>query len=528
MIFLGISLPPALVFPARAQTGSWETPRSLGMGWFPDLAADSTGRVHVVWSSSNGEGPSENASTDVAASVYDVVMYASSGDGRVWSGKNDIAARLQGGGSEVTRPSILLDPNGLFHLTYRDTAVYYSHAPIASAATAQNWLSPYRISVDQVAYFSRMARDSHGKLHMVYTENVPNSGCPICYHVFYRWSEDNGLNWSGRTDILNQQTGAAKPQILIDPQDNIHVVWEAGQGGSYGQLLDPSTILYAVSYDGGTTWQEPVQFSAPAEVQATPTVTTTIRPAPSNISTATWGKNVTIGQDGNDTLMVVWLAPETDTVFYQVSRTQGVNWQEPRPIPNLWGGWAAYSARLDDYSLATDSAGNLHLALVGRTDPQERRLSLVHLVWDGSRWSSPEVVVTLEETQGVPEWPRLAIGRGNELHLAWFVRPADHIWDANPKFYEVWYTQGRAAAPRLAAVPYPTSTPPPQPTVFIAPSPQPPTPRPDFSGIPVSPDTVNSIYTEQDELTNIAIALVPTSLVVGVVIAVVRLRRRRG
>ena len=63
-----------LLIPASASYGQtedptpgWTEPALLSYGWFPDVAADASGRVHVVWSS--------------GTTGYDVVMYSSTTDG---------------------------------------------------------------------------------------------------------------------------------------------------------------------------------------------------------------------------------------------------------------------------------------------------------------------------------------------------------------------------------------------------------------------------------------------------------------
>jgi hypothetical protein len=110
------------------QQGAWSQPVLMGPGWFPTMAADVSGRVHLAWASTMTIDHSSNTQGE-EYSGYDVVMYASTDDGVEWDGNYDIMARKQSAGSEVTRPSFFADQIGILHMTYRDTTVYYSQAP---------------------------------------------------------------------------------------------------------------------------------------------------------------------------------------------------------------------------------------------------------------------------------------------------------------------------------------------------------------------------------------------------------------
>ncbi len=295
------------------------------------------------------------------------MIYTESPDGQSWKKVNDIAALVEEGGrADATRPALMVDNQGLIHMTYVNTSIYYSHSPVAAAYSASSWSPAMQINGDQIGYFSRMAEDSKNVLHLVYSENAPSLNCPLCYHLYYRQSKDNGSTWSTPVDISVDPTGAAKPQILIDKQDNIHVVWESGQGGGLGQLADPTTVKYTASYDGGKTWSTPVEFASPdVEME----------------------KNITIGEDVNGSLVIAWWGIPKDVVYYQLSDTNGRSWSQPVVISNVWGAWQVYQSRLDDYSMATDSSGNVHLVMVGRLYSGDSTLSVMDLVWNGKTWS---------------------------------------------------------------------------------------------------------------------------------------------
>jgi hypothetical protein len=488
---------------AQADQG-WTEPVLMGPGWFPAITTDLTGAVHLTWSSAIMErDPNVPSLRPSHRRGYDLVLYRHSEDGMNWSETQDIVAFRQSEGSEVTRPSMLIDPDGTFHMTFRYNRVFYSNSRIEDAGSAKSWSRYYPLSVDQVAYFSWLERDSQGRLHVVFTENVRTFDCPICYHLFYRYSNDNGANWSIRTDVSSLPIGVAKPQLIIDADDNLHVVWEAGRGGALGQLSDPTTVMYAASYDGGNSWNRPLEFVVP-DGRA---------------------KNITIGVDGLGQLVVVWLALPENTVYYQVSKDQGRTWSNAEPMTSIRGGFAVYNARLDHYTMAKDGGGNLHLVLVGRVTNEARTLQLLHLSWNGSKWSEPGVITTL--VGDAPEWPRVAVANGNVLHVTWFVRDEDHIFDSDRGDYHVWYANKTINAPYIEPQVFPTPTP--TPAIIPTPTLTIPTPTPVDPSIaedPIKPEQALSVYGELDEMLVMGRALIPAALIILLVVAFIRMRKQ--
>lgn len=417
-----------LASPSYAQDGEevadvvWTQPvpisSSRPSSWFPDVAVDETGTIHVVWAS----GVSVMVA-DGTQDAYDVVMYTSSRDGQTWNDPIDIfSSPYPGFGSyEVTRPTVHSFRNGVLDMTYRYLDVFYAHTPSDQVNYANAKPSVRQLSSFGAAYYSQLAHDSEGLFHLVYTENVYTEQCPNCYHLLYRRSSDNGNEWPILLDISLLPSGSGKPQILIDDKDNVHIVWESGRGGGLGQLADPTSVMYAVSYDSGDTWSLPFEFPAPGGR----------------------ARNPALGISGTNKLIAVWLGLPEARVYYQLSNNRGLRWSEPAPIPGIYG----VESRLDSYAMTTDSAGNVHLVMVGRQNPQRQSLEILHTTWSvqNEEWSDPYIVETYPGD--APEWPRLAIGNGNQLHLTWFVRDQEHIFESDAGRYQVWYASAQLNAP---------------------------------------------------------------------------------
>jgi hypothetical protein len=324
-------------------------------------------------------------------------------------------------------------------------------------------------------------------------DRILNAACSNCADVFYRRSTDGGQTWSLPVNLSKSYPGSVKPQIRIDSRDGVHVVWEEGEDW-YAAAGYPVASVHRYSPDAGNTWARPTVFSAPGD---TP-------------------QQITLGVGREGELIVVWRLVSTDGIFYQRSTDNGGTWSEPTRIPGVEAKeWLPMS--LDGCDAATDSDGNVHLLVLGRlsSDVEKEKevdLSVLHIEWDGEQWLPAKKVFTSIDP---PEWPRIAIGRGNKLFATWFTRDKEHIWDSARGRYQVWaaYSQSRSSA----------QTPVPFPTVGLAPTftpqsnaPSAATPFPalasEGSGLPSGLDT------ERDELLRLAIALSPIGALILVVV----------
>jgi hypothetical protein len=499
MLMIGVLLPASA---ARAQSGGWQQPIQLSetgrFSWFPDVTTDASGRVHIVWSS--------------AESRYDNVMYTTrldaAGGSDSWSRPVDVAAFRQGdlGESAATRPGIVVDKLGNLHLTYTDYGeIFHSKVFQDIAVSPQAWSEPQTVNTETSTYFSRVAVDSRSALHLVYTQNVLTEDCRICFHLYYRSSSDGGDTWSAPTDISLAQVGSAKPQIMVDRNDNVHVVWESGpSGGTLGAVREPTKALYSASYDGGKSWTAPYEFTTGA--------------------LGAQGKNPAIAEDGEGGIVVIWRGAPEQAVYSQVSRDAGRTWSASQRIAGVFTTSPIYGGGLDIYSAATDGAGNVHLVMAGRLDQDQEVLSVLHLTWNGSSWSEPTPIFTYANGD-VPEWPRIAVGLGNQLHATWFTRDKANAFgsDSGTADYRVWYSRVVDDAPAIAPVVYPTLQPTAQPTAAVSVAAVQPTP---VAVSTSSPQTSNAaLRTEMDEVAVILVSVLP---VVGIMAVALLLLRRRG
>lgn len=489
LTILGISV--ATVGSLEAQEPHWGQPMELtlpfpGWDWFPDVAVDGRGDVHLIWSGGH------------CSPIYKkpCLMYWHQRDG-VWQPAYDVFLD-QGAGQSAIRAAIAADRLGRLHLVYLKDFQYIVYQRVwgSHANSALAWSEPRRLSGFGHAYFPDIAIGPDGTLHAVWTEsagNKPSPDCPLgdCADIFYRQSTDGGIRWSPPVNLSRSEVGTMKVHVLADGLGRVHVFWE--EGGDRWVSDRPVGVAYALSTDGGQTWSVPQVFT----------------------HTEGFPRQMMLGVDGQGQIVAIWRLVPGDGIYYQVS-LDGRQWSAPQRIPGIWP--VEGTAVFDDYDVAGDSQGHLHFVVSGRNSPIGPQ-AIFHLEWDGNGWLAPEQVSPYE---GYPEFPRIAVGLGNTLHVAWYSKQ----WPGYEEGQEMrlWYSTRSIPAPAWtpAPMPTPTETPPP-PTRSPFPTPTPfPTVPPDA----VRPFNPATLYTEGDEVTGLLLSLLPVAVLIGLVAVISRARRR--
>jgi len=491
LILLSIVLAPlGGEVAVRAQAGRWSEPVNIsnrpGADWFPDIAVDGQGYPHVVWCGTNQErkpGDQER-------------VFYTAWTGSTWLAPNDLVRH----GQRIKRNALALGQNGDLFLAYReehlahDGVIRLFSAQASEAWSAAAWSSPRIVSAHGHSYMVDLAVDSQGTLHLLFDDR----GYPVddvcvggCADIYYRYSTDDGQTWSIPRNLSQSLVGSSRGQLKVDPSGRIHVTWDDGWDRLEGAGV-PTYSVYRNSADGGITWSTPITVAYPTTGTA----------------------QLVSGADGQGGVMLVWRTTSHDEVFCQWSTDHGESWSSPRTVPGIYA--RPWAIPFDLYDLATDSVGHIHLLVVGREIPMPQAPVGLYLVWDGHSWSEPRPVYS---GAGFPEYPRLAISEGNHLHAVWFVR--DSLWERGD--YEVWYSEAHSAAPHQtlapSETPLPTVTATPSPTYLPVPTAEPRPTLPPHGQLP--PD----LYTETDQVLQLALALSPLPLVLLLAYAFRRARR---
>lgn len=490
----------ASVVQAQTTERTWSDPVNIsntaGSSWFPDLAGDSRGNVHVIWCETMTLGERRSLQEQVFYSMW---------DGESWSDSNDIVPPS----ADIIRNAIVVDRRDILHMLFggsvygQNYTLYYHRAYFEEAWSATAWSTPHPVSQGD-SYMGDIAVDSQGTIHVIYDDTIrykEDTELAVA-DIFYRHLVDGGQMWSPLVNLFPSRfTGSSRPQIEIDSSDTVHVTWDEGWDRLTG-FGDPAYGAYTFSSDGGITWSPVLAVTYPITTVA----------------------QLTVGSDGRGGVMLVWRATSRDEIFYQWSTDGGHSWGAPSAIPGMLA--RPWANPFDMYDMTADSAGHIHLVAVGRQVlDRNAPLGVYHLEWDGEAWSDAERIYG---GMGFPEYPKIAISQGNQLHVAWFVRERlGNPEGAGP--HQVWYSNSQSTAPHQRVMPLPTLTsmplaltplPPPTPTVTPY-----PTLSPEDTGLP------SGLYTESDEVLRLAAALSPIVLLILIVVVVRmgwfgRLRRR--
>jgi hypothetical protein len=181
--------------------------------WNPSIAMDSSGNPHVVWDDTtpgNGE-----------------IYYKNSPDGgAAWTSSQ----RLTWNSGTSAFPAIAVDPSDNLHVVWFDNTpgnfeIYYRMRPYKGAP----WKASQRLTWNSgTSSGPRVAADSFGHLHVVWSDNTPGNE-----EIYWKTSADGGASWSVVQRLTSNSGDSESPRIVVDSSDNLHVIWDDNTPGNY-------------------------------------------------------------------------------------------------------------------------------------------------------------------------------------------------------------------------------------------------------------------------------------------------------
>jgi BNR repeat-like domain len=190
-----------------AQRLSWTT----GNSYTPDLAADSSGKLHLVWG-------------DWTPGRMELYYKKSTNGGATWS----TVKRLTWNPGDSSYPKIALGSAGLVHLVWTDetpgnSETYYKKSTDGGAT----WSTGKRLTwnAGDTSNLALVADPSKNP-HVIWIDTTPGNR-----EVYYKKSTDGGAAWSASERLTHSSYETYELAMAADPSGNVHAVWEDGTIG---------------------------------------------------------------------------------------------------------------------------------------------------------------------------------------------------------------------------------------------------------------------------------------------------------
>ena len=369
----------------------------------PAITTDSTGGVHVIWSqmmATENRPPAEG----------DTLFYAR-WNGETWTKPMDIMISPVDG---IEWPDIAATPDGRLHVVWatggKNSRLYYASAPACCAEDARSWSKPVLLDM-RILDAPAVLADPLGRLHVAYASQETND-------IIYTRSIDGGSTWSSPiqmpSGVVQEDEYSIYPRLAADDSGRVHLVWT--------NLPWPGrSIMYARSHDGGLTWESPHMIDSFNQNYRSESY------GPIYVDVEAWGENQ---------VHIIWDGPPTVERNHIWSADGGRTWSSRSLLfPEI-----TLAGRSGWNDMAFDSAGILHSVTLGA----------LHATFDGSSWSSTEVIAPSDPSAIGCELLRIAIGLGNQLNVVWVDK------DTTP--FIVYYSHAQANAPELPSRPFTSPT----------------------------------------------------------------------
>ncbi len=328
-----------------------------GSSFESSIAIDNDGNLHVVWSNN----------TDGQWGIDVEIMYANYSSSTGWSNATVISDGFGGiywnDGSSY-EPSIAIDNGGNLHVVWYDytTGPWGNDIEImyVNYSTSAGWFNATVISDDNTNWNDgwssspSIAIDNNDNIHVVWSDNTdgPWRSNSMDYEIMYV-NYSSSAEWSNATVISDGFEGiywndgtSYDPSIAIDNNGNVHVVWDDGTVGPWG---NDGEVMYA-NYSSSAGWSNATLIS-------------------DGFGGIYWNdgysQEPSIAIDNNGNIHVVWydntVGPwgNDDEIMY-ANYSFSAGWSNATVISDDGTNWNDGTSY--DPSIAIDNNGNVHVA----------------------------------------------------------------------------------------------------------------------------------------------------------------------
>jgi hypothetical protein len=372
---------------------------SVDDSFYPELAVDSLGNVHVVWYDT----------TDLEGSDIDVLYRRWNATSTSWMPIEIVSI---GSTTSSLYPAIATDIHNNAHIVWYDATNYSGAGPDNDViyrswnASTDQWSSIQVISTESTgsSLFPSIFVDNYDNIHIAWEDSTNYMGAgEFDSDIFYKYYNRTSGIWNN-TQVISYESyhTSTFPSTTVDQYKNVHIVWE--DYSNYDSSGSDADLFYKF-------WN-----STTGEWSITDVLTT-------DSKTSSYPK-IVLGPLGK--IHLVWQEESPSSwynVFYQSLNVDTGSWS---PLENVTP--TDQSANSINPAIAVDLSGNIHVVWADESnyEPNSLDLDVFYKYRNVSTglWGPSEVIATTAEGGA---WAT-AVGVDNmgRLHVVWDERTSAH------------------------------------------------------------------------------------------------------
>jgi len=237
IVILGLA-----VMCAPASSQQFSTPKNVSnnsdFSFTPQLAVDLRGNIYVVWEDDTNTNSN--------------ILFSRSTDGGTFSAPKGVSNSA----GFSFNPRIAVDSGGTINVVWQDSPDFYRTSNVFFSRSSDGGITfstPMNLSgTSNSAFYStpQIAVHNAGNISVVWESDTGNLA------IWFSGSTDGGATFSAPKMLSTNTAGSIDPQIAVDKNGNINVLWE-------DDLAGHSDISFSRSADNGVTFSSPMNLSNP-------------------------------------------------------------------------------------------------------------------------------------------------------------------------------------------------------------------------------------------------------------------------
>ena len=266
--------------------------------------------------------------------------------------------------------------------------------------------------------YPSIMQTSNGSIWVVWAKFINSQ-----WDLYYRTSNDGGVNWSDEKPLTIDLDNDLTPSITTTANGTIWIVWQSDRiwvwDPEANESIPQDDIFYKTSSDGGVNWSDETQLTTDLKDDIDPSITQTT--------------------DGK--IWVTWVSDRYDErdIFYTTSSDGGDNWSDSMQLTEYVG---------DDYAPSITQTIDDTIWIIWSSRREGNWDIYYKTSSDGVSWTEDRLT-TDPNVDGTPSITQTADG------TVWIVWASDRTEN-----YDLWYTTTTITVHDVAitnVTPYPTT-----------------------------------------------------------------------